>query len=337
MFLSILKKNNIYIFWLLVVLTSCSSRFCPYEEAIEIPCDWHTPLKGGITVENPACFLWWTALEDPLLTAFIEQSAYTNKDVRLAAAQSKEKMLEAVNAAAAEIAKNYIELRGLQNRLIVLQANIEAQNQILSLNEGLSTKGFFSVIEQNDNKKSLDTLLMQRSIIGFSVDKTIFHLSTLLGDPAEKLYDTLSLPQKLPELPCDIPIGLPVELMRRNPTIQEAKKAYDKSKNKQAFYNYQKTILSVLEEAETALAAFLFELDKNYYLGDIKSLKADSYYLTKDLYNQGLKDERDVLRAQQEYLMEESAFIQSQADLLNHYVNLYQVLGRGWEMECYNQ
>lgn len=337
MFLSILKKNNLYILYsILFATTSCSSKFCSYEETIEIPCDWQTPIDQGITKEDPADFLWWEALEDPLLTTLVEQGACRNKDVHLAAAQSKEKLLETIHSVTSEIAKSYLELRSLQMRSKVLQASIQAQKELIVLNEGLSTKGFFSLIDQNENKKMLDALQVQNAEIEASIRKTIYHLSSLLGYPPGGLYDTLCPPQKLPELPRDIPVGFPMELIERNPAVREAKKTYEATKNKQAFYNYQKTVLSSLEAVENALAEFHVELDKNYYSDSVKRLKADAYELTKDLYNQGLKDDRDVLKAYQEFLFEENAFIQSKTELLRSYASLYEVLGVGWEVPCIN-
>src|SRR5271155_4140672 len=105
-----LKKNSLYTV-MLCLMTSCS-LMGPYRDTIEIPCDWQTPLDEGMTLNDPACFRWWEPLDDPLLTEFIELAALNNDDIHLASMQSKEKWLQTVNLVAAELAKNYIELRG---------------------------------------------------------------------------------------------------------------------------------------------------------------------------------------------------------------------------------
>lgn len=321
---------------LLMVTTSCCSKFCSEDETIEIPCDWHTPIERGMTLEDPACFRWWEAFDDYLLIALIEKAAAKNKDVRLAASVSKENLLEVVNTVAAEIARNYIELRGLQARSEIFEESIEAEDRVLALNDGLSTKGLYSLIEQNESKKNLEALLVQKSQIELGIKKTIFHLSVLVGDPPDSLFESLNLHQKLPEIPTEFPVGLPMELVERNPTIRTSKKVYDSSHNKQAYFSYQKTILNVLEEAEKAITTFQFELDKVGYLNNTRELKNKSHILIRDLYEQGLKDDRDLLRAYQEVLFEDNLFIQSQVELLNSYVNIYQVLGTGWEIQCVN-
>lgn len=328
--------KSLFIFILLLGMTSCSlRRTCKsYPEAIEIPCTWQSPIENGVSLEDPTCFLWWRELDDPVLTSLVEKASMRNKDILLAGTQSKEEQLKTVNTVSAEVAKSYIELRGLQMRLKALEASIEAQNEIFTTSKGLSNRGFFSSIEENEDKKNLNSLLVEKSLIELSLRKTMYHLSTLLGYPPGNLYETLCQPQELPELPCEIPVGLPEDLICLNPTVQESKKAFDAAKNKQTFLSYQKAILSAFENTESALATFYYEREKFHYLENSRKIKAESYQLTKDLYHQGLKDEQDLLRTRQTLLSEENALIQSKVDLLISYILLYQTLGGGWEICC---
>ena len=312
-------------------MTSCCPTRC-YQERVEIPCHWHTPLERGVT-DDPVTFLWWKNLEDALLTELIEQAICRNNEIRLAKTQSREKFLEAVNAITAETAKSYIELRGLQQRLQTLQEGIEIQNQLVDLEEGLS-ESYISSIDQNESKKNLDSLLAQKSLIELSIKKAFFHLSTLLSYAPGELCETLDETRELPKLPCHIPVGMPMELIERQPGVQEAKKLYVTTLNEQAFYSYQNKVLSVLEEAENALAAFSYSLEKMSYLDNSKRLEAESYGLTKDLYNQGFKGEREELAVYQELLTQENAWNEGRSELLTNYVNLYQSLSVGWGVIC---
>ena len=336
MFLSILAESNLYICLIFLIgVTSCSHTKCLHQTPIEIPCAWETPLQNGMTTENPNEFLWWEALNDPLLTTLIEQAACRNNDVLLAAeSRSKEKVLAAMNSTAAEIAKNYIQLRGLQIRLRVVQDSIETQNKVFDLNKGLSNTGFISLIDYNENTNVLESLQMQKALIKFTITKLIYHISTLLSYPPGGLSAALSLPQELPEIPHDMPVGVPRELIQRHPQVQEIKQTSNIYRNKQAFYQYQKTVLNALEETENALADLQHQEEKFHYLDQIKKTKAESYQLTKDLYRQGLKDDHQELTVYQNLLSEENALIQGQVDLLISYVNLYQALVAGWEVVC---
>lgn len=319
-------------------MTSCSpptSTCIFYQEAIDIPCTWQSPIEYGVSLGDPSCFLWWEELNDPLLTSLIENASTRNKDVLLAGMQSHEKLLQTISKVSFEVAKSYIELRGLQMRLKALEASIEAQTEIFAANDVLSNRGFFSLLEENEDRKNLNDLLVQKPLIELSLKKAIFHLSTLLGYPPGFLYETLCQPQDLPELPCEIPVGLPMDLICRNPTVQEDQMLYAATRSEQAFHNYQKTVLDALENTESALAAFHYDREKFHYLESSKKIKAESYQVTRDLYNQGFKDERDVLRARQELLLIEDALIQSKVDVLISYITLYQTLGGGWEACCY--
>lgn len=339
MFISMLKKNNFIVFLILLGLTSCSraprqasNTFC--HEAFEIPCRWESSVEYEVNLEDPCCFLWWDELGDPMLISLVDLATIRNKDILLAGKESKEKLLQTVNTVTSEVAKSYIELRGLQMRLKVLKANIEVQKQIFTTQKGLLNEGFSNLIEENEDKKNLNLLLVQKSLVESSIEKTSAHLSMLLGYPSGVLHTPLCECHDLPELPCHMPVGTPLDLLCRNQPVQDARKEYVAQRNEQTFYNYQTAMLSALENMESALAAFHYEREKYLYLEDTQKVKADSYQLTLDLYNRGFKDERDVLIALQEFLVQEEALIQSKADLLVSYTLLYQALGVGWEACC---
>lgn len=332
MYLLKLKKSSLLL--ALIGLTGCCSKPCTPpcidQEPIEIPCHWYSPLENGMTLEDPAEFHWWEALNDPLLTALIEQASFRNVDVNLAASQSKEKLLEAINTVAADVAKSYIELRGMQMRLKSLDDSIEGQTKIAALNEGLTDSGYISSFDRIENRRNLNALKEQKTLLNLSINKILFHLSTLLSYPPGCLFEMLSQPQALPKLPCEIPVGVPIDLIERHPTLQEARCAYESAPSNDTFLNYQKNILRVLEESENALAAFHSALSRIRHLENVRKLKADAHQLTVDLHGRGLKDDRDLLQAQQELLVEENALLEGQVELLISYVNLYQVFSGGW-------
>jgi len=257
-----------------------------------------------------------------------------NRDVLIASLESENTLLKTKNDVSAEIAKNYVEFRGLQLRLTVLNENMKAQNTLLRLNKDLSKGGFFGEAQEIEDQKNLESLLTQQSLINFSKEKIIFRLSTLLNYPSGLLTEMLCQSQDLPSLINDYPIGCPTDLICHDPSIKEARKQYDCGRTSQALYNYQKVVLDTLESAETALAAFNYESDKLHRLENTKSLQLKSHQLTKYLNGLGLKDDRDALLAYQEFLSEENSVIQGNVDLLVAYINLYHILSCAWETCC---
>lgn len=333
---SLIKKNRLLsqrIFFLsLVAMTGCG-RSALYQESIEIPCAWHTTLATE-TSDDITCLRWWEAFNDSLLNSLIEEAAFRNNDVNLAASQSKEKLLETVNGITSEIAQNYIQLRGLQQRLNTLQKNIALQSSLLSMGEGLLQQGFIDTFNQNENKSNLNSLWVQKTEIEVSIKKIIYHLSTLLNYAPDGLYELLNPTQELPEFPFEIPLDSPQDLVQRHPGIKEAKKTYEKTGNQQAFYSYQKKLLGVLEDVEVALASLLASEEKMSHAENTLRLKKESYQYTQDLFNREQKDALDILRAQQELLAQEDSIIQNKVELLTSYVNLYRALNTGWEVCC---
>lgn len=295
----------------------------------------------------------------------------------------------------AEVARNYIELRGFQQRLELMNKNICIQKDSIHLTKELVNIGTANTIDLRQAEEQLNILSAQRPLIQLSIDKAIHRISILLGYTPGELFCTLSQPSCLPCIPICKPIGVPSELLRRRPDIRKAERELaaateliasavaslfprlslqgfigdistqlhslitagsftwfaapqilmpifnsrliqqdidlNKIKTRQALYEYQKTVLEALEETENAIASFHYELNRNCYLSQAQKDGVDAYTLTMQLYQKGLKDYLEVLVTNRSLLSTEDSYIQSQVDLLLHYIALYKSLGGGWE------
>ncbi|KAF3362666.1 putative outer membrane protein of AcrAB(MexAB)-OprM multidrug efflux pump [Chlamydiales bacterium STE3] len=110
---------------------------------------------------------------------------------------------------------------------------------------------------------------------------------------------------------------------------------YTKLKVQEAYYEYHKAVLNALEEAENALAAFHWEIERNDRLLLAFEANEEAKILAADLYQNGFKSYLELLVLERSYLETEEAFIQGQADLLFHYISLYKALGGGF-FSCEN-
>jgi outer membrane protein, multidrug efflux system len=307
---------------------------------------------------------------------------------------SEENLCDVWITLSAEVAKNYIELRGLQYRLSTLEKNVEAQKNAVQLNEELVGGGVISEIDSSQSENQLSILTAQKPLIELAITKSIHRLSILLGYVPGNLFDELALPCSLPMLPCDKPIGVPSELLRRRPDIRKAERElaaatervgsaiaslfprfslrgfigdisthlgslfnpasatwlagpqlllpifnsrlilqdinYNKILTQKAIYEYQNTVLKALEETENAIASFHFELEHNHHLSQASRSSQKALELTQQLFQLGIKDNLEVLRATGALIETEDAYIQSQIDLLLHYISLYKALGGCW-------
>lgn len=124
----------------------------------------------------------------------------------------------------AEITRNYVELRGVQqSKLLLLRTLAEQQENVLLMKE-LEVIGTISSIECMQVEEQLHLLQAKKPVLDLSIDKLIHKLSILLGESPGALFLELSEPTELPSLPCAQSIGYPSDLLRNRPDIRKAER-----------------------------------------------------------------------------------------------------------------
>jgi outer membrane protein, multidrug efflux system len=110
-----------------------------------------------------------------------------------------------------------------------------------------------------------------------------------------------------------------------------AKVQAKKYQQKQVLLNYEKTIISALEDVENALIAFFYE--KSLLGENLKRLTAikTTFKLNGNLLKSGLSDQQKYLQSENLFLDTKKTYINSQKDLINNLISLYKSLGGGWE------
>jgi multidrug efflux system outer membrane protein len=153
----------------------------------------------------------------------------------------------------AETARNYIELRGFQQKLTLVNLKIESLRNSLQLTKNLWEEGFVSLIELRRAEEELSTFSTQRPPIELAIDKSIHRLSVLLGSVPGTLFEELGDLGPLPCLPDQTPVGLPSELLRRRPDIRRA----------------ERELAAATEKVGSAVAALFPRLSLRAFVGDI--------------------------------------------------------------------
>lgn len=102
------------------------------------------------------------------------------------------------------------------------------------------------------------------------------------------------------------------------------------AQQKQAFLNYQQTVLVALENMEDALSGYLHETIRNASLTASVEQNRNAAALVKQKYNNGYASFLDVLVAECNLLIAESGQVSSDYGLRNHLVNVYTAAGGGW-------
>lgn len=127
-------------------------------------------------------------------------------------------------ALAGEVARNYIDLRGFQQRIEVTQRNIQIQTDTLSLTDSRYQAGLTSELDVVQARAQLEETRSVLPTLDESARAAVHRLGVLLGAEPGSLLEELSTPGALPSAPAEVPVGLPSELVRRRPDIRRAER-----------------------------------------------------------------------------------------------------------------
>jgi multidrug efflux system outer membrane protein len=121
-----------------------------------------------------------------------------------------------------EVAVNYVQLRGLQQQLIVANKNLAAQQHSAEVTHKRFEVGFVSALDMANADAQVAATSAQVPLLEASVRQTIYNISVLLGREPAGLLQELSPEQAVPAMPSVVPVGLPSDLLRRRPDIRRA-------------------------------------------------------------------------------------------------------------------
>ncbi len=124
----------------------------------------------------------------------------------------------------AEVARNYIEARGYQQRLAIARQNIQVQNEILNLTRSRYQNGLSSDLDVQQATALLNATEAQVPSLETGFQQSAHHLAVLLGQPPGALLDEMSAGKLIPMTPPVVPVGLPSDLLERRPDVQRAER-----------------------------------------------------------------------------------------------------------------
>jgi multidrug efflux system outer membrane protein len=124
----------------------------------------------------------------------------------------------------AEVAVNYIELRGTQAQLEVATRNATNQAQTLKLAEALRDGGQGTQLDVARARSLLNATLASIPSLEAEVQRAIHRLSVLCGLPPTTLADDLIARQAFPKTPKELGLSEPGELLRNRPDVRAAER-----------------------------------------------------------------------------------------------------------------
>jgi len=124
----------------------------------------------------------------------------------------------------AEVARNYVELRGSQQRLEIAHRDLTLQQEEMELTR---TRYQGGIATELDVTRDSALLAAQQAVIPpleTSMRAAMYALAVLLGQPPGDLVAELSPVGSVPLAPPQVPIGLPSDLLRRRPDVRRAER-----------------------------------------------------------------------------------------------------------------
>jgi outer membrane protein, multidrug efflux system len=122
----------------------------------------------------------------------------------------------------AEVALNYVQLRGYQQQIEIARSNLQAQSRTGAITRQRFSAGFVSALDVATADAQVATTQSTIPVLQTAAQQTIYTLSVLLGRHPADLLKALSATEPLPVTPPEVPAGLPSDLLRRRPDIRQA-------------------------------------------------------------------------------------------------------------------
>jgi NodT family efflux transporter outer membrane factor (OMF) lipoprotein len=135
---------------------------------------------------------------------------------------SKEGLHAAQVGLLAQVATNYLELRGVQQRTGILQKNIDLQRERLRTLQVFHKAGLANEADMARQQTLLQGTEATLPLLVNAEQKLIHRLGVLLGEPPESLEKQLAVVGQLPKQAPTMPNLLPADLLAQRPDLRLA-------------------------------------------------------------------------------------------------------------------
>lgn len=137
---------------------------------------------------------------------------------------SEEALRDVLVTLQGEVARNYLELRGQQLRMEIAQRELETRRTNLVIAESRFKAGLVSQLEAARAQGEVAIAEARIPFLENSILTSVHRLGVLLGEEPMSLAAELCRAYPLPDIPENLPAGLPSELLRRRPDIRRAER-----------------------------------------------------------------------------------------------------------------
>ena len=148
-----------------------------------------------------------------------------DKEAALAQVEAAEEgRREVLVSLLADVARSYLELRGTQEQLRVLDKTLRSETEGLELARARLEAGLGTELDITRAEGLLRATEADRPRLQESVRRNLYRLGVLLGREPGALAAELETHAPLPRVPSEIPETLPSELLSRRPDVRRAER-----------------------------------------------------------------------------------------------------------------
>ncbi len=135
---------------------------------------------------------------------------------------SEEDRRNTLTTALAEVARDYIQLRGAQANLAVVERNLGTERDSLKLTRERASAGLNTELDVANAAAQVAATEAQLPTLRAQAAQMVNAIALLLGEPPDAMDAELAATAPIPPVPPVVPVGLPSELTRRRPDIRQA-------------------------------------------------------------------------------------------------------------------
>ena len=121
----------------------------------------------------------------------------------------------------ADVARAYVDLRGLQMQLAVQLQGVRAAQDLLNVVQARFDRGIINELDVTLARRQLATAQSQVAPLQAEISATQQVLAVLLGLFPQDLDAELAQPRLIPPMPDRLGPGIPLDLIRRRPDVRE--------------------------------------------------------------------------------------------------------------------
>ena len=122
----------------------------------------------------------------------------------------------------AEVARNYVLIRTLEERIRLAEKNIKIQTRSLELTTNQFETGAVTELDTQQATTQLRNTQATVPNLQISLEQAQHALSILMGMPPQDLNGLLGSGTDIPVAPVEVAAGIPADLLRRRPDIKQA-------------------------------------------------------------------------------------------------------------------